>query len=39
MINGSNCDRKSQLFVILTEPLNPRERSSVNRALLIYRGG
>ena len=24
MFNGSNCDRKSQLFEILTEPLNPR---------------
>ena len=21
---GSNCDRKSQLYEILTEPLNPR---------------
>ena len=26
MVNGSNCDRKSQLSGILTEPLNPRER-------------
>ena len=25
MFNGSNCDRKSQLSGILTEPLNPRE--------------
>ena len=24
MFNGSNCDRKSQLSRILTEPLNPR---------------
>ena len=24
MFNGSNCDRKSQLSEILTEPLNPR---------------
>ena len=24
MYNGSNCDRKSQLSEILTEPLNPR---------------
>jgi len=24
MFNGSNCDRKSQLSGILTEPLNPR---------------
>ena len=27
MFNGSNCDRKSQLSRILTEPLNPREIS------------
>ena len=25
MSNGSNCDRKSQLYEILTEPLNPRD--------------
>ena len=25
MLNGWNCDRKSQLSGILTEPLNPRE--------------
>ena len=25
MYNGSNCDRKSQLSGILTEPLNPRK--------------
>ena len=25
MLNGSNCDRKSQLSKILTEPLNPRD--------------
>ena len=25
MFNGSNCDRKLQLSVILTEPLNPRD--------------
>jgi len=24
MFSGSNCDRKSQLSEILTEPLNPR---------------
>ena len=24
MFNGSNCDQKSQLSGILTEPLNPR---------------
>ena len=24
MYNGSNCDQKSQLSEILTEPLNPR---------------
>ena len=28
MFNGSNCDQKSQLSRILTEPLNPRERFS-----------
>ena len=25
MSNGSNCDQKSQLSEILTEPLNPRD--------------
>jgi len=25
MFNGPNCDRKSQLSGILTEPLNPRD--------------
>ena len=25
MINGSNCDRKSELSGILTKPINPRE--------------
>ena len=25
MFNGSNCDRKSQISWILTEPLNPRD--------------
>ena len=25
MYNGSNCDQKSQLSEILTEPLNPRD--------------
>ena len=25
MCKGSNCDRKSQLSEILTEPLNPRD--------------
>ena len=25
MFNGLNCERKSQLSEILTEPLNPRE--------------
>ena len=25
MFNGSNCDRKSQLSGVLTEPLNPRD--------------
>ena len=28
---GSNCDRKSQLSEILTEPLNPRERCPCHR--------
>ena len=28
MLNGSNCDRKSQLSKILTEPLNPRAMSN-----------
>ena len=28
MFNGSNCDRKSQLSGILTEPLNPRDLQS-----------
>ena len=28
MFNGSNCDRKSQLSGILTEPLNPRVSGS-----------
>jgi len=32
MFNGSNCDRKSQLSGILTEPLNPR----VTTARLIF---
>ena len=26
MYKGSNCDQKSHLSEILTEPLNPRER-------------
>ena len=30
MFNGSNCDRKSQLSGILTEPLNPRVLGSVD---------
>ena len=25
MFNGTNCDQKSQLSGILTEPLNPRD--------------
>ena len=29
MYKGSNCDRKSQLSEILTEPLNPRGGSTV----------
>ena len=30
MFNGSNCDQKSQLSGILTEPLNPREARILN---------
>ena len=30
--NGSNCDRKSQLSGILTEPLNPRGLNFINLA-------
>ena len=30
MFNGSNCNRKSQLSEILTEPLNPRGRKFYN---------
>jgi len=30
MFNGSNCDRKSQLSGILTEPLNPRALHELN---------
>ena len=29
MFNGSNCDRKSQLSGILTEPLNLRDKDSL----------
>ena len=29
MYNGSNCDRKSQLSEILTEPLNPRAQQAI----------
>ena len=29
MFDGSNCDRKSQLSGILTEPLNPRVLQSL----------
>jgi len=29
MYKGSNCDRKSQLSEILTEPLNPRVRNQI----------
>ena len=32
MFNGSNCDRKSQLSGILTEPLNPRDLNFINLA-------
>ena len=35
MFNGSNCDRKSQLSGILTEPLNPRSRDSLRSKELI----
>ena len=36
MFNGSNCDRKSQLSRILTEPLNPRERSKPEILRLLW---
>ena len=37
MFNGSNCDRKSQLSGILTEPLNPREEGhKQDRMYTIY---
>ena len=29
MFNGLNCDRKSQLSEILTEPLNPRDLRTI----------
>ena len=29
MFNGSNCDSKSQLSRILTEPLNPRDAAII----------
>jgi len=35
MYKGSNCDRKSQLSEILTEPLNPRERFKSYMLLII----
>ena len=35
MFNGSNCDRKSQLSGILTEPLNPRSRDSLRSKELV----
>ena len=36
MSNGSNCDRKSQLSEILTEPLNPRDiQYNVQRTVYI----
>ena len=28
LMHGSNCDRKSQLSAILTEPLNPRDAAT-----------
>ena len=37
MYKGSNCNQKSQLSEILTEPLNPREMSSITAIILnIY---
>ena len=36
MFNGSNCDRKSQLSEILTEPLNPRELRNVKLFTVSY---
>ena len=35
MFNGSNCDRKSQLSGILTEPLNPRVSGSKGHTVKI----
>ena len=39
MFNGSNCDRKSQLSGILTEPLNPCAQSQwkLNRVLKTFK--
>jgi hypothetical protein len=36
MFNGSNCNRKSQLSEILTEPLNPRDKHTVKNELSQY---
>jgi len=36
MFNGSNCDRKSQLSGILTEPLNPSVLKHENVVILIW---
>ena len=40
MLNGSNCDRKSQLSGILTEPLNPRdmEINTSNKFIIFLKG-
>ena len=38
MYKGSNCDRKSQLSEILTEPLNPRVYSVRNSSFLSHIG-
>ena len=42
MFNGSNCDRKSQLSEILTEPLNPHAMQAhfltvLLKPLTVYR--
>ena len=39
MYKGSNCDRKSQLSEILTEPLNPRASRTAVRLLWKQRSG
>ena len=38
MFKGSNCDRKSQLSGILTEPLNPRAPGQPHTGLIRHAG-